>query len=220
MRRCAACSVDVEGDWTRCPLCAASLSGSASSNPLPTVPLEFSRRRVLKILFAVSLAVILCSFAAQLFFSREIEIGALRLVWLGVISMWLVVLMAVRKRRNVAKGTVYLVVVAGLGCVYWDYLTGWHAWSLTYAVPIICGAAIVALLITVRVMRLEVGEHILYSVLAVLLGLAPIVFLVFDWVTNPWAAEICAVLSILALAFMQRARGPEILHELKKRFNL
>jgi hypothetical protein len=45
--------------------------------------------------------------------------------------------MAVRKRRNVAKGTVHLVVLVGLICVYWDYLTGCRGWSLTYAVPIL-----------------------------------------------------------------------------------
>ena len=129
-------------------------------------------------LFLSSITVILASFVAQLLFSRGLDgIGVLRSVWLGVITMWLVVLMAVRKRRNVAKGTVYLVVLVGLVCVYWDYLTGWRGWSLTYAVPILDASSIVALLITVRVMRIEVGEHILYSGLTVLLGLAPIGFL-------------------------------------------
>jgi hypothetical protein len=150
------------------------------------VRLTFSRRRVLKVLFLTSIAVIVASFVAQLPFNRGLdEIGVLRSVWLGVCTMWLVVLMALRKRRNVAKGTVYLVALIGLACVYWDYLTGWHSWSLTYAVPIVCACSVVAVLITVRVMSIEIGDHILYSGLTVLLGLAPIVFLAFGWVTNP-----------------------------------
>jgi hypothetical protein len=220
VRRCTECAVDIEGSWTRCPLCTVPVAGEAIASPLPAVPLEFSRRRVLRVLFLTSIAVILGSFVAQLLFSRGFAgIGVLRSVWLGVITMWLVVVMAVRKRRNVAKGTVYLVVLVGLVCVYWDYLTGWRAWSLTYAVPIVCACSIVALLITVRVMRMEVGEHIVYSGLTLLLGLAPISFLAFGWVTNPLPSSICGALGC-TLVLMQLARGPDLRHELSKRLHL
>lgn len=221
MRRCPECAVDIEGDWTRCPLCAATLVGDAVASPVPAVPLDFSRRRVVRVLFLSSLAVILASFAGQLLFTRgSADIGVLRFVWLGVITMWLVVLMAVRKRRNVAKDTVYLVVLIGLACVYWDYLTGWHGWSLTYAVPIVSACSIVALLITVRVMRIEVGEHIVYSGLTVLLGLTPIGFLAFGWVTNPVPSSICGALSLVVLVLIQLARGADVRHELAKRLHL
>ncbi|GAB2568302.1 DUF6320 domain-containing protein [Leucobacter ruminantium] len=220
MRRCTACAVDVEGAWSRCPLCAAKLAGDPSPSPLPAAPLRFSRRRVLRALFAASLALILGSFAAQLFFRADPSgIGALRFVWLGIASMWLVVLMAVRQRRNPAKGTVSLVVLVGLVCSYWDYLTGWHAWSLTYAVPIVCASAIIALFITVQLMRIEAGEHVVYSVLAVTLGLVPIVFLVLGWVTHPLPSAICGVLSLMLL-ILELVRGAEMRHELAKRLNL
>jgi hypothetical protein len=221
VKRCAECAVDIEGSWTRCPLCTASLVGDATASPLPAVPLEFSRRRVLRVLFLTSLAVILASFATQLLFTRQpAEIGVLRYVWLGVITMWLVVLMAVRKRRNVAKGTVYLVVLVGLACVYWDFLTGWHGWSLTYAVPSVVACSIVALLITVQVMHIEVAEHVVYSGLTVLLGLTPIGFLAFGWVANPLPSIICAALSLVVLVLMQLASGADVRHELAKRLHL
>jgi hypothetical protein len=220
MRRCTDCAVDIEGTWTRCPLCTAPVAGEAMASPLPAVPLRFSRRRVVRVLFLTSITVILASFVAQLLFSRGLAgIGVLRSVWLGVVTMWLVVLMAVRKRRNVAKGTVYLVVLIGLVCVYWDYLTGWRGWSLTYAVPIVSACSIVALLITVRVMRIEVGEHIVYSGLTLLLGLAPLAFVAFGWVTNPLPSSICGALG-LTLVLMQLARVPDLRHELAKRLHL
>lgn len=221
MRRCTECAVDIEGSWTSCPLCAEPISGAPTRSPFPTVPLNFSRRRVLRILFLSSIAVILASFAAQLLLATSpAGFGALRSVWLGVSAMWLVVLMAVRKRRNVAKNTVYLVILVGLVCVYWDYLTGWHGWALTYAVPIVCASSIVALLITVRVLRVEVGEHIVYSVLTMLLGLAPIGFLAFGWVNDVLPSVICGALSIVALVLLQIARGAEVRHELAKRLHL
>lgn len=220
MRRCRACAVDVEGAWTGCPLCGAPLAGEATVGPFPDVRLRFSRRRVLRVLFGVSIAVIIASFAAQLPFDRGPDgIGVLRSVWLGAVTMWLVVVMAVRKRRNLAKGTVYLVVVVSLVCVYWDYLTGWRAWSLTYAVPIVCGCSAVALVITVRLLRIEVGEHIVYTSLMLLLGLAPIGFLAFGWVTNAVPSSICGALGC-TLVLLQLARGPDLRHELAKRLHL
>lgn len=220
MRRCRACAVDVEGAWAGCPLCGAPLTGAAAASPFPDVPLRFSRRRVLRVLFGVSIAVIIASFAAQLPFDRGPDgIGVLRSVWLGAVTMWLVVVMAVRKRRNVAKGTVYLVVLASLVCVYWDYLTGWRAWSLTYAVPIVCACSAVALVITVRLLRIEVGEHIVYTSLMLLLGLTPIGFLAFGWVTNAVPSSICGALGC-TLVLLQLARGPDLRHELAKRLHL
>lgn len=221
MRRCAECAVAVEGSWRRCPLCTAPLTGQPVPGPFPAVALTFSRRRMLRVLFLTSIALILASFAAQLLFNHgPAGIGVLRSVWLGVGAMWLVALMAVRKRRNLAKGTVYIVILVGLVCVYWDYLTGWNGWSLTYAVPIVCAGSIVALLIIVRLMRTEVGDYILYSGMTVLLGLAPIAFLALGLVTNPLASVICGTLSLVTLVLLQLFRGADVRHELAKRLRL
>lgn len=221
MRSCAACAVAVEGSWATCPLCGTPLpEGGSTADPFPTVALRFSRRRVLRVLFGVSLGVIAGSLLVQLLFDRgPAGIGALRSVWLGVVTMWLVVLLAVRKRHNVAKGTVYLVVLVGLLCVYWDYLTGWRAWSLTYAVPIVCAGSALALMITVRLMRVEVGEHIVYTSLMLLLGLTPIAFLALGWETNAVPSSICGALGC-TLVLLQLARVPDLRHELAKRLHL
>ncbi|WP_341727941.1 DUF6320 domain-containing protein [Brooklawnia sp.] len=221
MRHCPDCSVDIEGDWTTCPLCGAVLTGTAAPSPLPAIPLSFSRQRVLRVVFLISLVVILASFLAQLLFSHGPSgIGVLRSVWLGVTAMWLVVMMAFRKRRNIAKGTVYLVVLISLVCVYWDYLTGWQRWSLTYAVPIVCAFSIVALMIAVWAMHVEVSEHIVYSGLTMLLGLVPIGFLVLGWVTNALPSAVCVLVSLLALLFLRATRQADVRHELAKRLHV
>lgn len=220
MKHCTQCALDVEGRWKQCPLCGEPLAGQASVSPYPAIPLRFSRTRVLRLLFWSSLAVIFGSFAAQLLMDRGADIGALRSVWLGVATMWLLVTMAVRNHRNIAKNTVTLVLLVGLLSVYWDYLTGWHGWALSYAVPIVCGTSILALVITVRVLRTEVGEHIVYSGLTILLGLAPIVFLAFGWVTTPIPSAICVAISIIALIVLQVYRGADVRHELAKRLDI
>ena len=69
-------------------------------------------------------------------------------------------------------------------------------------------------------MRIEAGEHIVYTGLAVLLGLAPIGSLAFGWVNDPLPSVVCGVLSLVALAFLQLTRGAEVRHELGKRLHL
>ncbi|MGO1285392.1 MAG: DUF6320 domain-containing protein [Brachybacterium sp.] len=221
MRRCPDCTVEVEGEWARCPLCGTTLVGEPVPGPYPTVPLRFSRRRVLRVLFLTSLAVIVLSFLAQLLFGRDQDgIGALRSVWLGIVTTWLVVVMAVSKRRNLAKFIVYLVVLAGGVCVYWDYLSGWSGWSLTFVVPIVCAASIVGLLITARVVRIEVGDYVVYSGLTVLLGLTPILFLALGWVGTVIPSAICGGLSVAAVVLLLTVRGGIVRHELAKRLHL
>ncbi len=221
MKRCTECSVEIAGTWEHCPLCGEPTKGHAAPSPFPAVPLNFSRRRVFRMLFFGSLILILGSFAVQLFLGRgPAEFGAGRSVWLGVVTMWLVAVMAVRKRRNVAKSIVYLVLLVGLLSLYWDYLTGWNGWSLNYAIPIVCGSSIIALLISVWTMRMEVGDYIIYSGITVLLGLAPIGFLVFGWVTPTLPSAICGAISVLALVVLQVYRGAEVRHELAKRLHV
>ncbi|WP_114855172.1 DUF6320 domain-containing protein [Brachybacterium sp. YJGR34] len=221
MRRCPACAVDVEGTWARCPLCRGDLTGEAAPGPRPDVPLRFSRRRVLRALFLVSLGVIALSFLAQLLFRPGPEgIGVLRSLWLGIAALWLVVLMAVRKRRNLAKSIVYLVILVSGVSVYWDYLSGWTAWSLTYEVPILCAASVIGLLVTARVTRMKLEEYLVYSGLTVLLGLTPIVFLALGWVTTPLPSAICGALCVVAVALLLTVRGAAVRHELAQRLHL
>lgn len=221
MNSCAECGVDVEGRRSKCPLCGANLQGEAVPAPLPTVALEYSRRRLYQVVLLVSVAGVLVSFAVQLFFPHDdASLGVGRSIWLGVSAMWLVVLTSVRKRSNVAKSTAYLVVIVSLVCVYWDYLTDWHQWSLTYTVPIVSAAAAVGLLITVRLMRLDVGDYIVYSWQTVVFGVVPIIFALLGWTTNPLPSFICGGITAGIVAPIELARARSMAHELGKRLHL
>ncbi len=221
MRRCEACSVDIEGYWKTCPLCGESVRGTPVPSPFPDPPLRFSRRRLLKTLFVMSVLAVLASVAIQMVFREWFEgLGHRRFAWLGVITMWLVVLTAVRQRHNVVRGTLYWVVLVWLLAAYWDYFTGWEAWSVTYAIPIVATSALVALLIVTWGTRVEPGEHVVYSALAAVLGLVPAVFLVTGLVSDPWASALCVALSVVTLVVIAAVRGRHVRHEFRKRFDL
>lgn len=216
--RCEACRVALEGEWSVCPLCAGPVAGrGVSPSPFSDPPLAYSRRRVLQVLFLVSLALIGGSFAAQLFFRPQIDgIGPLRSVWLGIAAMWLVVLMAVRRRRTIARGIFYLMVITSAVCVYWDYLTGWHGWALAYAVPIVFSCAILGVVLLALLFRADRGAHVVFSWITVLLGLLPVAFFAFGWTVQAIPSVICGAIAVIAVVLLQVLRGQELHHELER----
>lgn len=223
MRHCATCDVDVRGDWQICPLCRRPLQAGAAPaepNPLPDLPLRFNRNRIRRILLWASVFVIVASLALQRLLFPQQSMNALRWVWFGLASMWVVVLIIVRKRRNIAKNISYLLVVTSVLCAYADYLGGWRGWSTTIVIPVMCIFSIVGILIAVRVVRLHVGDYILYAALSALIGLAPGLFLVLGWVYNPVPSAISVAVGAIMLALALVFRRAEVKHELSKRMDL
>jgi len=192
--------------------------GGLEPNPYPDIPLRYIKQHVFKLLMIASLLIIALSFIAGALWLTEME--KLRIVILGVASMWLVVLIILRKRTNIAKGIVYLIVSLSLISVYWDYLNSWSAWSTTYFVPLICSTAIIAMFIAVRVVRLEAGDYVLYLLIAALLGLIPALFLLFGLVKQTIPSLVSLGLSSVLLIMTLILRGRLILGELQKRFHI
>lgn len=216
MRHCPECHVEVKGNWKECPLCHTPLEGEkAVSSPYPDVPLRFDRKKGQKILVSASFFIILASFPVGLFWRGQF--GGLQGALFGIMTMWLVVLVLIRKRRNMAKSIVYLSVSLSLITLYLDYLVGWSGWSLTYAIPILCCSSLLAMFLAVRFVKMKAGDYVLYMVSAALLGLIPFLFLVLEWVFNPIPSWTSVGLSLTMLLLLFLFRGSEIRRELAKR---
>lgn len=217
MRECEHCQVTIKGDWETCPLCHQELdvTQKVSDNPYPDVPLKYNRQRGLKVLTAISILIVFASYPIALIWQGRFE--GLQGAFIGIITMWLVALILIRKRRNLAKSILYLLVFLSLVCVYMDYLMGWSSWSTTYAVPIMCNSAIVGMLASVQFVKIRVGDYILYLMAAGLLGLIPALFLLFHWVYNPIPAWTSIILSLIMLALILFFQGKEMIKELHKR---
>jgi len=221
MSRCSRCDIEVRGDWTDCPLCGAGLRSVTEPTPAPwpDVPPRFDVGQLLRVLLLVSVLIVVSGLLAlRLFFPGPFE--GLRLVVFALAALWLVAITAVRKRRNVAKSIVYLVVIACLLSVYGDYLDGWSGWSTTYVIPITCSSSTVALLIAARIARMRPGDYVVYWWLTILIGVVPGLFIALGWVTNPLPSWISVGLSFLMLIIMPLFRGADIQHELKKRLTV
>lgn len=222
MSRCLECNVRIEGDWDSCPLCGAStIQQSGGAGPLPRIPLAFSRRRVLRTLVVVSVLLILAMLGVlALLRPQEPGIGAVRSVWLGVVTMWLLVITALARRRTISRLMLRLVVIVGALLAYWDWVTGWLGWSLTFAIPIVCGSAILGVLLILLLARRDAELHVVSGGIIVLIGFAPLLFLILGWVGTPWPSLICGALAVIVLLVLQILRGGALHAELSRRLHV
>lgn len=223
MLTCPKCKAEITGDYQSCPLCLEALKKENTSedkrdNPYPAIPLRFKRRKALQLLMFSSVAI--CGLFLLLEALWLDQRQGLQLAVFGVLSLWTVVYIIIRKRRNIAKSVTYLYVVFSCITGYLDFATGWEAWSTTYAIPVISIFSILALELAVEIVDLDIGDYVMYLVISIALGFFPALFLFFDWVTDPIPTIIsigfCGFMFLIVLFF----HGGSIWHEWKKRMHI
>ncbi|MEG0496495.1 MAG: DUF6320 domain-containing protein [Carnobacterium sp.] len=221
MSYCTACHAIVEGDWKDCPLCSQPLdqkTGEVESNPYPPIPLRFNKKKGISLLMIFTIIIGLLFIGIEEIWLDQSQ--GLKLAVFGIVSLWTVVYTLIRKRRNIAKSILYLLVIASVISIYLDYLLAWNGWSMTYVIPVICIFADLALTISVKIIFPEVGDYILYLLIVVILGFFPAVFLFFNWTTNPIPSLLSMAISTIMFIVLFVSYRKVIFHEWKKRMQI
>src|SRR5690625_3170792 len=130
------------------------------------------------------------------------------------------IVLLVRKRRNIAKAINYMLFFISLASIYIDYLRGWEGWSITFVVPILSISALIAMFISIRVVDLRVGDYVLYLQLAAIVGIAPLLFLIMDWVEHPLPSIISVVFSFIMFVSVLIRYRRRLIQELQKRMHI
>lgn len=221
MRRCSDCGIDIVGSWHRCPLCRQPVQvteGTSAIDPYPRAPLRFDRRQLRRALIGLSVLAVAASFGAQLLVPDLL--APIRTIWLAVATLWLVMLATAYRRRNVGSLAAWLVLALSLVAVAWDLVTGVNGWATTWAIPAICTFANIALAIAVRIVRLAPVEYLAKTVLVLVFGLVPGLFVVLGWVSVAAPSLVCVGFSVLLLIAMVVFRRSALTTALHRRLQL
>ncbi len=222
MNMCPNCKAKIKGDWQQCPLCHSELWDLNMEEPQRSVflafPLTFNRQQALKILFRVSLLFILIYFIVQIFW--PFQFFGLEYVIFGLFITWTLLVIFVRKRQNMAKTILYFLLVISLVSVYFDYANGWLGWSLTFVIPILSIAFLLAMFIYTQVASPEISDYILYLQLTALLGLVPLLFLLMGWVELALPSVLSVLFSLFVFVLLVLKYRQLLLRELQKRMHL
>ena len=154
MRICDACHVHVRGSMERCPLCGAKLRGEKEENVFPRLQMyDHMYRKIMRIfLFLSVIAVIVCLAANRVFVP---DLFWSMFVLAGVVSFWISLYAAWKKKRNIPKGILWEMTVISILAVAWDMGTGWHGWSVDFILPILCTVSIGMMVVMARFLRLQ-----------------------------------------------------------------
>jgi hypothetical protein len=173
---------------------------------------------VIRILVLISIVAIVVSTITYKIFPTSVNWPVL--VLFGILSMWLSITDALRKRYNITKSILWQVVIVSILAVFWDWKTGWRCWSLDYAIPILCIVAIIVMYVTAKVMKLSIKSYIAYFLLGGLLGIIPVLFILLDLVKVEYPSIISVAVSIIFLSAIVIFQGENILAELQKRMHI
>jgi len=173
---------------------------------------------VIRILVFISIVAIVVSYTV--YKMVPVDVNWPGLVLLGLVSIWLSLTNILRKRHNITKSIMWQVIIVSVLTVFWDWRIGWRGWSLDYAIPILCIAAMLVMYITAKVMKLSAREYISYFLLGGLFGIVPILFILFDLVNMSIPSVISVAASIVFLSAIIIFHGDSIKAELQKRMHI
>ncbi len=184
----------------------------------PAIPPAYERHLAIRILVFISFATVVASFAIRMIFPTDVNWPLF--VVFGLVSMWLGLIVVIRKKHNIPKTIMWQVTVVTLLCVFWDWQTGWGGWSISYLMPMICVAAELVMYITAKIMRLGIRDYLIYATLDGLFGILPIIFILFGWVRMLYPSVICIAVSVIFLSGIFIFQGENIKNEWKKRMHI
>lgn len=222
MSYCEKCKASVKGDWEHCPLCKTSLSQAADETTLESsflnVELRFNRDKAKQAFTKISLLVVLLYFIIQLFY--PFQFFGLEYVLFGLLITWTMIVIFIRKRKNIAKVIVYFLIFISFVSLYFDYVNGWSGWSITFVIPILSMSSLLAIFIAMQVIDLKVSDYILYLQMVAILGVVPLLFLIMDWVGHPLPSILSVILSIIMFVGVFINYRSLLIRELQKRMHL
>lgn len=222
MQYCENCRVYVRGNKERCVLCGNRLSPAEGRekepNLFPDIPPEYERHLALRIMILVSVTAIVASFAARMIFPTSVNWPLY--VLFGLLSIWLSLIIIVRKRHNIPKTIVWQVSIVSVLSIFWDWQTGWHGWAISYFIPFVFVAAILVMYITGKITRLRIRDYIFYAFLSGLFGIIPVVFIAADLADVVYPSIISVAANIIFLSALFIFHGGNIQKELEKRMHL
>lgn len=221
MLYCDNCKVSLKGKHQVCPLCGGIIQNNedVTEDVFPNIPTIYQEFNMfIRVMILISIAAIIISFAVNIIFTRDSRWSLL--VAAAIACMWLSMFFILRKKNNIPKTILWQVVLISLLSVLWDYSIGWHGWSLDYVIPSICFAAMIIIAITAKLLKIGVGDMIIYFLLDGIFGFIPIIFIIFGGLNVLFPSVICVATSAINLSAIILLEGDNIKTELKKRMHI
>lgn len=223
MKFCEKCKVSVRDDSVHCPLCQRKLAGAEEHEEekavFPIIPTLYSKHSLfIRLIILASIAGSVISIIINLLIPTKV-FWALFVV-IGVACVWLSLGIAYRKMNNIPKIILHQVIAAAALVLVWDWLTGWHNWSVDYVIPFLFVGANISLIIVALLLKLQISDFIFYCFINMLFGIVPIIFICTGILNVMYPSLISVGLNVIALSGLFLFQGKRIQGEIVSRFHV
>ena len=219
--KCEQCKIDLFAAEHRCPLCQGDLVGDANEDAAVFPKIAYTMRPNHEFLrrfgFVSFVAAIVC---LAIDFNLPERNGWSVLVVAAIASLWLSLIVVLKKRGNIHKTIVYQVALISSIAVLWDLFTGFHRWSVDFVIPISSTSAMVLMAVLARILKLKMQDYIIYLILDIIIGIASLILLLCGVLTNTIPSVICLSTSAIFLAALISFEGRALVTEIQRRTHL
>ena len=221
MQNCVNCKVNIRGNHNICPLCGGLLQDNMEQTKdvypqIPTIYQEFNL--FIRIMLLVSISTIIISVAVNEIFTRTSNWSIL--VVAGILCMWISMFVILRKKSNIPKTILWLIVIISVLSVLWDWKMGWIGWSIDYVIPVVCVGAMIVMAISAKMLKISVRDLTIYLLVDGIFGFVPVLFIVFGWVQVKYPSILCVAASAISLTALILFEGDNMKAELDKRMHI
>ena len=197
MQYCPKCRVNIHGMKTACPLCQKKLDlKEPDQGSFPVFPKKkISSVTVMKILTFILAAFWILTWMLEFMITDSSPV--IRICQISAFFIWLDIFVINYYKYNILKTITlesYIVIVTVL---ITDILTGWHRWSITWVVPSMLFALMIATLIVSKAAGLHADEFIAYLILNSASALLQLIFIKLSMNWFPYPAVVTVTLYLL-----------------------
>ena len=220
MKTCPNCKIKVGGSPAYCPLCQSQLLGAGEPPRYPAVVPEQRRFSLAYkiVAFVLLTAAVIC--VAIDLLGPETSVQWSIPVVIGVAGTLVLLRGMMKRRRNAPKMLFQTLVLVSVVLVLCDWATGWHRFSVDYAVPILCTVALVLNSVFAFLNRHFTENSLVYLLLNIVVGALPYAAYFLSPGEVPLAWSSCLIVSIITCLSLVIFKGRTLWGELQRRLHL
>ena len=219
MLHCNKCNVDITGSHSKCPLCQGSLMGSSTDNIFPYIPTTLQQHHLfLRIISFIFIVIGVISIAVNMSLPRTGHWSVV--VILGLISLFIIFIVAIKRRIYVIKTILNLTVTVSIMTVLWDYYFRFTGFSVNIVLPILFPVSMITIAIVAKALRYPPEDYFIYILINSLFGLLPAIPLIFDLLKIRYPSIACVAISIITISALFIFRGKNMKSKLKKQLHI
>lgn len=217
MRICKKCNLKIKTDSDICPLCQNKLIGKKEENVFPIIPNIYKKYfTFFKILLFISFVTSLLCIAVDLMINKY---HFSLFVILGFVCLFIILKTAFNNKESIFKSILSQLIILSCLSILWDYFTGFHHWSFTYVIPILCIICSINLVILSIMLKDYLEQEIFYFICTILIGIIPLLFIVIG-ISNKIPSIISTLLNLICFITLLIFKFKDVKEELKRRMHI